>query len=141
MESNETNTIENVKNAIFQQDPQEEILTPEKKKCKFQRKKLRRLTLHRYIYNLLRTLKPDITISQNAMEVMNSMIIDMFKQISEEAGRLIKYNQRKTLFARDIKAAAALIFPRKIAEDANSYASRRCIQFSQQGKFFETQKF
>ena len=45
------------------------------------------------------------------MSVMNDLVCNAFYQISEEAGKLVKLDNRDTLHARDVNASVRLILP------------------------------
>ena len=59
-----------------------------------------------YIYRVLKTIDPEISITRTAMGVMNDFILDMLHQIATEAGGLCSgVNLHQTLAARDIQSA------------------------------------
>ncbi|GAA5981807.1 hypothetical protein JCM10908_004615 [Rhodotorula pacifica] len=81
---------------------------PDKKKKK---KKARKETYNTYIYRVLKQVHPETGISNKAMTIMNSLCIDMFERIADEAGKLAAYNKKATLSSREIQTAVRLILP------------------------------
>ena len=64
-----------------------------------------------YIFKVLKQVHPDTGISKKAMSVMNSFINDIESKISEEGGKLARYNKSKTLTSREIQTSVRLLLP------------------------------
>ena len=71
-----------------------------------------------YIYEVLKQVHPDIGISRNGMSIMNSFINDIFERIASQAGKLVRYNKKRTLTSREIQTAVRLILPGQLAKHA-----------------------
>ena len=50
-----------------------------------------------YIYKVLKSIANDVGISKKGMNVIDSLVTDMFEQIAMEGAKLIRYNKKKTL--------------------------------------------
>ena len=77
-------------------------------KKKLSKKKIKSRSYSIYIYRILKELKPFHSITQNAMNVMNAFVNDMYKRIAKDACDLVNHSNRKILGPDDIKAAVKL---------------------------------
>lgn len=71
-----------------------------------------------YINRLLKATRPEVSISRDAMDVLNTFCMDMLDRISKEASNLVKYNKTATLGIREIKSATNLVLPKDLADFA-----------------------
>ena len=55
-----------------------------------------------YIYKVLKSIANDVGISKKGMNVINSLVTDMFEQIALEGSKLVRYNKKKTLSSQDV---------------------------------------
>ena len=96
--------------------------TPAKKSVKKEGKKERRHTRHEtfsvYIYKVLKQVHNDTGISKKSMAIMNSFINDIFESIALEASKLVRYNKKHTLSAREVQSAVKLLLPGELAKHA-----------------------
>ena len=85
-------------------------------------KKAKRHTRHEtfsvYIYKVLKQVHQDTVISKKSMAIMNSFINDVFERIALEASKLVRYNKKHTLSAREIQSAVKLLLPGELAKHA-----------------------
>ena len=85
-------------------------------------KKAKRHTRHEtfsvYIYKVLKQVHKDTGISKKSMAIMNSFINDVFERIALEASKLVRYNKKHTLSAREIQSAVKLLLPGELAKHA-----------------------
>ncbi|CAD8128426.1 unnamed protein product [Paramecium sonneborni] len=84
------------------------------------KKKQNRQTFMSHIHKVLQTIHPQLSISKNALEVVNQIIFDIFEKIMQEVSILIKLNNIKTLRAREILTAVRLLFSGDLARHAVS---------------------
>ena len=63
-----------------------------------------------YIYKVLKQVHPSVGISRNSMRIIDSMLKDVFERIAVEAGRLVRYNKKQTLTAREIQTGNNILF-------------------------------
>lgn len=96
--------------------------TLKKKKLQKEDKKLRKKVRHEtfsvYIYKVLRQVHNDIGISKKSMNIMNSFINDIFERIALEASKLVRYNKKHTLSAREVQSSVKLLLPGELAKHA-----------------------
>ena len=71
-----------------------------------------------YIYKVLKQVHQDTGISKRSMAIMNSFINDIFERISLEASKLVRYNKKHTLSAREIQSSVKLFLPGELAKHA-----------------------
>jgi histone H2B len=85
-------------------------------------KKAKRIRRHEtfsvYIYKVLKQVHQDTGISKKSMAIMNSFINDIFERISLEASKLVRYNKKHTLSAREIQSSVKLLLPGELAKHA-----------------------
>ena len=89
------------------------------------RRKKRKESYNIYIYKVLKQVHPDTGISRRAMGIMNSFIGDVFERIATEAGRLCRYNKKKTISSREIQTSVRLLLPGELATHAVSEGTTR----------------
>lgn len=94
------------------------------------KKKKRTETYSSYIYKVLKQVHPETGISKRAMGVMNSFINDIFERIAGEAGKLARYNNKKTLTSREIQTSIRLILPGELAKHAVSEGTKAVTKYS-----------
>jgi histone H2B len=85
-------------------------------------KRTRRRTRHEtfsvYIYKVLKQVHNDTGISKKSMNIMNSFINDIFERIALESSKLVRYNKKHTLSAREVQSAVKLLLPGELAKHA-----------------------
>ena len=82
------------------------------------RRKARHETFSVYIYKVLKQVHNDTGISKKSMNIMNSFINDIFEKIALEASKLVRYNKKHTLSAREVQSAVKLLLPGDLAKHA-----------------------
>ena len=83
-----------------------------------------------YIYKVLKSIANDVGISRKGMNVINSLVTDMFDQIALEGSKLVRYNKKKTLSANDINTAVKLLLPQDLGSHAIMEASNAVNKFN-----------
>ncbi len=81
-------------------------------------RKGRNETFNSYIYKVLKQVHSDIGISKKSMAIMNSLVNDMFERLALEASKLVRYNKKHTLSAREVQSAVKLLLPGELAKHA-----------------------
>ena len=89
-----------------------------KKDGKKEHKRSRHETFSVYIYKVLKQVHNDTGISKKSMAIMNSFINDIFERIAIEASKLVRYNKKHTLSAREVQSAVKLLLPGELAKHA-----------------------
>ena len=87
-------------------------------------KKKRNETFSLYIYKVLKQVHPEKGISKKAMNIMNSMVYDIFDQIALQAAQLIRYTRKRTLSFKEVQTCVKLLLPGELAEHAIAEGSR-----------------
>ena len=82
-----------------------------------------------YIYNVLKQVHDDLTISTRCMEIMNAFVNDIFERLVCEAFALVKRERRNTLQLRDLQTAVKLILPGELAKHAISEATKTMAKY------------
>ena len=83
-----------------------------------------------YIFKVLKQVHPDTGISKKAMSVMNSFIKDLEFKLSEEGGKLARYNKSKTLTSREVQTAVRLLLPGELAKHAVSEGTKAVTKYT-----------
>ncbi|TNJ26216.1 Histone H2B [Giardia muris] len=100
------------------------------------RKHKRHETYATYIYKVLRSegirneVEVDLGISNKGMEVMNSLVNDLFERIASEASNLAKISKRNTIGKKDIESAAKLVIPGEIGRLIRDEADKALSKFT-----------
>lgn len=80
------------------------------------RKRTRVQTWKSYIFNLLKSARPDLGISRIAMQIVNQMMDDAFVRIAAQAKSLLKMSQKTVLGSEEIYTSVQLLFPKELKE-------------------------
>ena len=104
------------KNASTQKGPKKD--KKDKKDVDKKKKQKRHETFSVYIYKVLKQVHQDTGISKKSMNIMNSFINDIFERISLESTKLVRYNKKHTLSAREIQSSVKLLLPGELAKHA-----------------------
>eukprot|EP00178_Gracilaria_changii_P018927 TRINITY_DN548_c0_g1_i1.p1 TRINITY_DN548_c0_g1~~TRINITY_DN548_c0_g1_i1.p1 ORF type:complete len:108 (-),score=22.95 TRINITY_DN548_c0_g1_i1:26-349(-) len=83
-----------------------------------------------YIFKVLKSIANDIGISRKGMNVLNSLVTDMFERIALEGSKLVRYNNKKTLSSQDIQTAVKLLLPADLGSHAIMEASKAIAKFN-----------
>ena len=100
------------------------------KKSTSTRRKRRVESYSTYIYRVLKQVHPETGISKSGMSIMNSFINDVFERVCAEAGKLARYNKKKTLSSREVQTAVRLALPGELAKHAVSEGTKAVTKFS-----------
>ena len=104
------------KNASTQKGPKKD--KKDKKDVDKKKKQKRHETFSVYIYKVFMQVHQDTGISKKSMNIMNSFINDIFERISLESSKLVRYNKKHTLSAREIQSSVKLLLPGELAKHA-----------------------
>ncbi|XP_006661574.1 late histone H2B.L4-like [Oryza brachyantha] len=78
----------------------------------------------RYVWRVLKQVHPDMGASGRTMDVLDTMMSDMFERLAEEASRLSKVSGRATLTSREVQSAVRLVLPGDLANHAISEGTK-----------------
>uniref|UniRef100_A0A8C9A396 Core Histone H2A/H2B/H3 domain-containing protein n=1 Tax=Prolemur simus TaxID=1328070 RepID=A0A8C9A396_PROSS len=76
-----------------------------------------------YVNRVLKEVVPQNGISSRTLDVMNSLINDIFERIAMEACNMMYFRNRCTLTLEDIQKAVYLLLPGKLAKYAVAFGS------------------
>ncbi|KAL9992083.1 putative transcription factor Hap3/NF-YB family [Helianthus debilis subsp. tardiflorus] len=83
-----------------------------------------------YIFKVLKNAHRETGISNKAMEIMNSFVMDIMEKISLEASKLAKRNKKSTITPRDIECAVKLVLNGKLAKHAVDHGTTALVKFN-----------
>ena len=78
---------------------------------------------HVYIHRIMKKIDPDNTLSRKAMDTMNSLILDVYRQVSQEAASLSRHGKNTLLRPQDVQSAIKLRLPGELCKHALSEAT------------------
>ena len=87
-----------------------------------------------YITKVLRQVHPELSLKQEAVDLLNDFCHDVFILIMDEANRLAKMSNKKTLDARDVQTAVSILFPAELSKHAISEGTKAV------GKYFASER-
>ncbi|KAJ8735572.1 hypothetical protein PYW07_007192 [Mythimna separata] len=120
------NLAKTSRNAAKQLGKKNIIMTITKKK----RKPIRKVCYDIFIYKVLKQVHPATGISNKAISVMNSFMIDIFDRLASEAARLAKYSKRSTITSREIQTSVRLLLPGDLAKHAVSEGTKAVTKYT-----------
>jgi len=109
----------------------DKVIKDDSKKKQKNKKKKREFKFDTFIHRVLRQVHPQINITRQGMTVMNDLVCNAFIQVAEEAGRLVKLDNRDTLHARDVNASVRLVLPGELAGHSNDEGEAALHHFEQ----------
>ncbi|XP_055968447.1 histone H2B subacrosomal variant-like [Sorex fumeus] len=77
----------------------------------------------RYINRVLKEVIPQNGISSHTVDILNTLLNDIFEYISTEACNLMFHRDRCTLTPEDVQKAVYLLLPGKLAKYAVTFGS------------------
>nr|XP_012423335.1 PREDICTED: late histone H2B.L4-like [Odobenus rosmarus divergens] len=83
-----------------------------------------------YFPRVLKHVHEGLSLSQEAVSIMDSFVKDMFEHIAKEASRLARSTKCSTITSRDIQTAVRLLLPGEIGKHAVSEATKAVIMFN-----------
>ncbi|XP_037368852.2 late histone H2B.L4-like [Talpa occidentalis] len=102
----------------------------QKQPARQRRAKNRRESFAPYFPQVLKCVHMGLSLSQEAVSVLDSFVKDMFERIAQEAGHLARTTQRATLTSREIQTAVRLLLPGDLGKHAVSEGTKAVIRYS-----------
>ena len=81
------------------------------------------------IFRVLKQVHPDVGISKLAMTTLNSVVLQVYKNISSEAAQLASKTGKSLLSAQDIQSAVKICVPGELAKQAVSAGARALAKY------------
>jgi len=82
------------------------------------------------IFNVLKQVHPDLSISSRAMGIMSSFVNDIFERIANEASRLMRQGKKSTLSSGEIQTAVRNLLPGELAKHAVSEGTKAVTMYT-----------
>lgn len=82
-----------------------------------------------YIFRVLRQVSPDSGISKKCMNVLDSMMNEVFHKLAVESLRLARYKKSATVSARDVMTACRILLPGQVSVHAISEATKAVTKY------------
>ena len=82
-----------------------------------------------YLRRILTDVHPATGISKDAMSTINSLALDLYKRIANEAAEMSKRGKGQALTAQDVQAGAKLSLPGELCAHAVSAGADAVIRF------------
>ena len=83
-----------------------------------------------YLYRVLQqTHDSEVSITKKAMSVMDSMMIDIFQRLCTESRKLVEYNKKHTIGAKEVQSSVKLLFPGELSKHALSEGSKAVVRY------------
>ncbi|XP_024603412.1 histone H2B type 2-E-like, partial [Neophocaena asiaeorientalis asiaeorientalis] len=83
-----------------------------------------------YFPRVLKRVHEGLSLSQEAVNVMDSFVKDIFERIANEAARLVRSSKRSTLSSRENQTSVRLLLPGEVGKHAMSNASKAVIRYT-----------
>ncbi|XP_071064660.1 histone H2B subacrosomal variant-like [Dasypus novemcinctus] len=83
-----------------------------------------------YVNRVLKEVAPERSISSRTLDVMNTLINNIFERIAMEACNMMYFRNRCTLTPEDIKKAVYLLLPGKLAKYAVAFGSEAVTRYA-----------
>lgn len=83
-----------------------------------------------FIVKLLKKSHPDAGLSKAAALTADKFTRDLLHRIAGEAGRVTKFSKRTKMASKHVLAAAELVLPQAIGQEAASFAAKAVTKFT-----------
>ena len=93
-----------------------------------------------YINRVLKKVYPESSISAGAAGVVNGLVFDMLQRIATDAGKVVAFNKKSTMTARELEAAVTMVLPGALAHQATYEAKKAVTAFISERKTSTTPK-
>lgn len=99
-----------------------------KKKTRTKTKTYKSFSL--YIHKVLKHLHPNLEISKQAMNIMNSFVSDIYERITIEFEKLLKISNRSTISADVLHSSVRLLVPGELGSICNKESKKAMIKYN-----------
>ena len=86
--------------------------------------------LKMYIFRVLREVHPEVGISKTAMTTLNSIILEVYRQLASSARELCQKVDHRALSSLDIQTAAKIVLPGELCKHAVSEGARALVKYN-----------
>lgn len=95
-------------------------------------KYVKRTSFRNYIRGSLKIFGSHASIASTAVEVVNSILFDLFFKVATEAKELMAHKLQRTLMAKHFQTAAELIFKGEVSRHAISHGCNSVLRYVEQ---------
>merc|ERR1712083_15876 len=81
------------------------------------------------IYNVLKEIHPDTSLSTKSMAILNGMVIEYIDKIAHECDNLVRREQYKTVSKRTIESAVLLTIPGELGKHAIQEGEKAVVKY------------
>lgn len=132
-EASEAESSEEETTKVAAKNPKQK--TPKQRRCRRRHRRRRRradgfASFATYFPRVLNRVHTGLSLSQEAVNVLDSFVKDMFERIAEEAARLAHSNKRSTITSREIQTSVRLLLPGELRKHAMSVATKAVIRYT-----------
>lgn len=132
-EASEAESSEEETTKVAAKNPKQK--TPKQRRCRRRHRRRRRradgfASFATYFPRVLNRVHTGLSLSQEAVNVLDSFVKDMFERIAEEAARLAHSNKRSTITSREIQTSVRLLLPGELGRHAVSVATKAVIRYT-----------
>ena len=82
-----------------------------------------------FIYKILKASHKDLSISEKGMEILESILKDIFEKLAKECSLLAKYRKAHTIGIQEVLSAAHLHLPGELGIHGIKEAKKACEKF------------
>ena len=104
--------------------------SPQANKAQKRQKRKSYQSFSLYIYKVLKSISNDVGVSKKGMNVINSLVTDMFEQFALESSKLVRYQKKKTLSSQDVQTAVKLLLPPDLGNHAILEGTKAISKFN-----------
>ena len=84
---------------------------------------------HSYLYKILKQVHPDLGISSESTNTINSAFLRLYTEVANEAGSVSRKTNSQTLSALDVQTAAKIILPQELANHAINEGAQAIVKY------------
>ncbi|CDW90905.1 histone h2b [Stylonychia lemnae] len=84
-----------------------------------------------YIFRVMKEIKPELSISKNAIAQLNQILANLFENLMDESRRLMIFCKKSTLSSKEIESSIKLLFPGELAKLGVQYGKSSLQKFTE----------
>nr|QKS02551.1 histone H2B.3 [Crypthecodinium cohnii] len=92
--------------------------------------KKKRQSYGSFIYKILKQVHKKMRITEQAMHIMESCVIDTFERLAAEASNLMRISGKDTLTVKEVQSAVRLVLPGELARHALTEGTKSVMELN-----------
>ncbi|XP_055986241.1 late histone H2B.L4-like [Sorex fumeus] len=84
-----------------------------------------------YFPRVLKTVQEGMSLSKQALCVLDSFVEDIFERIVREAAKLTQASNRVTITCQELQAAVRMLLPRELARNAEKEGTKAVLRYTE----------